>query len=64
MSKVLSFADFIELARIHYNEGGDGVYECWDKLSYDFYVKEFGPITKEKALSIFNLYKNLETEYY
>lgn len=64
MNKVLSYADFIELARIHYNEGGDGVYECWDQFTYDSYIKEFGPMTKKEALAIFKTYKCVETEYY
>ena len=56
-AKTVSYEELIEYAMAHYNNGGDGVYECWDKRAFDDYVAEFGGITKRKALSIFRLYK-------
>ena len=48
----LTYEDFIALAKKHYNAGGDGVVECWDKSVFDTYVSMFGPITKRVAMSI------------
>lgn len=49
----MSYEELMSFALKHYNEGGDGVYECWDRRTYDEYVAEFGPITKSKALAMF-----------
>ena len=56
----LTYSEFMKLALKHYNEGGDSVYECWEKYQFDDYVNQFGPITEEKALKIFATYKQLE----
>lgn len=55
MAKALSYNEFMELALQHYNEGGDGYYECWDQKEFDNYVKQFGAITKSKALKMFGI---------
>lgn len=55
MAKALTYEELIEYARKHYNKGGDGIFECWDKKTFDYYVKEFGPITKSRALEMFRL---------
>lgn len=47
--KGMTFEQLIELAKKHYNEGGDGIVECWDQNTYDEYVRQFGPITKKVA---------------
>ena len=62
MAKTLTYEELMELAKKHYNEGGDGVYECWDKMVFDSYVKMFGPLTEKKALAMFGLEKELEDE--
>ena len=54
-AKSLTYDELIEYARKHYNKGGDSVYECWDENTYNYYVKEFGPITKTGALKMFKL---------
>lgn len=56
MKKILTYAEFMALAQENYCKGGDCVVECWDEVEFNDYVKEFGPITKEKAYSIFRLY--------
>ena len=56
--KPLTFDEFQEFAMKHYNSGGDGVVECWDEQAFDGYVKEFGPITRKVALSIFRMYNS------
>lgn len=56
----LTYEQFMALALEHYNNGGDCVYECWEEYQFDDYVHQFGPITKEHALKIFNIYKNLD----
>ena len=62
MAKALSYAELIEYARMHYAKGGDSVFECWDERTFDDYVKEFGEITKSKALKIFRLYKSVDDD--
>jgi len=56
-AKAMTFDELMEYARQNYAKGGDGVFECWDKHTFDDYVKEFGAITKTKARQIFRLYK-------
>ena len=58
MNTPLTYEKLIAFAKEHYCEGGDAVYECWEKYQFDDYVKEFGPITKKVALDIFRI--NLE----
>ena len=57
MARALTFEELMQYAREHYSTGGDGVYECWDKRTYDDYVRECGAITKRKALQIFRDHK-------
>lgn len=58
--KALSYEELIELARENYTKGGDSVYECWDEREFNDYVKEFGPITKEKAYKLFGMYDQID----
>ena len=55
MAKALSYKEFMELSLQHYNNGGDGYYECWDQKEFDDYVKQFGEITKSKALKMYGI---------
>lgn len=59
----MSYDELMAFALAHYSEGGDGVYECWDKRTYDEYVAEFGPITKSKALKMFREHDSIVKEY-
>lgn len=59
----MSYEELMEFALKHYNEGGDGVYECWDKRTYNEYVAEFGPITKSKAMKMFREHESIVNEY-
>ena len=59
----MNYEELIAFALEHYNEGGDGVYECWDRRTYEEYIAEFGPITKSKALKMFNQYNEIVAEY-
>ena len=43
-------------------KAGDVVGECCERYECDYYVKEFGPVTKTKALQMFRLYKARERE--
>jgi hypothetical protein len=52
-SKALTYQEFIELAKENYTKGGMVFYECWDKGAFDYFCKEFGKITKKKALQMF-----------
>lgn len=64
MNEILNYDELIALALEHYNEGGDGVYECWDKRCFEEHVEQFGDMTITKALDMFKLYKSMENEYY
>lgn len=54
-NKVLTYNELMELAKEFYNEGGDGIYECWDERTYNEYVQEFGPITVETTFMLFGV---------
>ena len=56
-AKGLTFEELMELAKEHYNEGGDQTYECCDQRWFDMYVEMFGPMTKNRALEMFRLDK-------
>jgi len=60
--EALSYEEFIALARKHYTRGGDVAVECWEKDQFDYYVKEFGLVTKARALGMFRLWKSQERE--
>ena len=51
--RALTYAELVALARENYNKGGDGYVECWDERTFAYFVKEFGPITKARALQMF-----------
>lgn len=52
-TKELTFEELMRLALKYYDQGGDGVAECWDEEMFDNYVELFGPITKARALRMF-----------
>ena len=58
----LTYEEFIALAKENYTKGGDVVVECWERYEFDYYVKEFGPVTRTKALQIFGNYRAQEQE--
>lgn len=60
--KALTYEEFIALAKENYTKGGDVVVECWERYEFDYYVKEFGPVTRAKALQIFRNYRAQEQE--
>lgn len=49
----MTYEELMALALKHYNNGGDGVYECWDRQTFNEYVAEFGEITEKDALVMF-----------
>lgn len=49
----LTYEEFIALAKVNYNKGGDGYVECWDERTFAYYVENFEPITKARALEMF-----------
>jgi hypothetical protein len=53
MKKLLTWPELLKLARKHYNDGGDGIVECWTESDFDEYVSEFGPMTEADALQMF-----------
>ena len=55
--KALTYEELMQLAKEHYNEGGDATYECWDESAFNEYVEMFGPMTKKAALEMFRLDK-------
>ena len=63
MAKGLTYMEFQELGKKNYNKGGDVIVECWDEKDFADYVKEFGPVTKAKALRMIAVYKDRESEW-
>ena len=55
MNEPMTYEELIQFALENYTKGGDSVYECWDETTFNEYVQEFGPITKKKALEMFDL---------
>ena len=49
----LTYDEFIALAKANYNKGGDGYVECWDERTFNYFVENFGVITKASALDAF-----------
>ena len=60
--KALTYEEFIALAKENYTKGGDVAVGCWVQREFDFYVKEFGPVTKTKAMRMFRQWKDEEKE--
>ena len=52
---LLSFGELMSLAKDNWSKGGDGIYECWDQRTFDDYIKEAGPISREDAFHLFAL---------
>lgn len=52
--KNLTWKEFYKLALRNYENGGDGVVECWDENTFNEYVAEFGPITEKTAHEMFD----------
>ena len=55
----MTYEELMTLALKHYNKGGDGVYECWDKQTFNEYVAEFGEITLADALGMFRTWSGV-----
>ena len=51
--KELTWKEFYKLALRNYENGGDGIVECWDENTFNEYVTEFGPITEKVAHDMF-----------
>lgn len=52
--KELTWKEFYKLALRNYENGGDGIVECWDESTFNEYVAEFGPITEKAAMDMFH----------
>ena len=52
--KNLTWKEFYKLALRNYENGGDGIVECWDENTFNEYVTEFGPITEKVAHEMFD----------
>lgn len=52
-NKELTYQEFMDLAKQNYCKGGMVFFECWDESAFDYYVKEFGVITKKRAFQLF-----------
>ena len=55
MARAITYEELIDMAKKHYNEGGDGIVECWDEHAFNTYVEMFGPITERTAMSLIRL---------
>lgn len=61
-AQTLTYEELIDYAKEHYTRGGDGIYECWDRRTYNEYVELFGPITKRGALQMFRLNREIDRD--
>ena len=52
----MTYEELMALALKYYNKGGDGVYECWDRQTFNDYVAEYGVITEKEALKMFGVW--------
>ena len=59
----MTYEELMAFALKNYCNGGDGVYECWDKQTFDEYVAECGPITEQDALAMFGTYKAVVMDF-
>lgn len=55
----MTYEELIQWGMAHYCEGGDVFVECWSESDYDEYVKMFGPMTKQVAADMAQMYANL-----
>lgn len=55
----MTYEELMNLALKYYNRGGDGVYECWDRQTFDEHVAEFGEITHKDALKMFGIWESV-----
>lgn len=55
----MTYEELMAFALKYYNKGGDGVYECWDRRTFDEYVAEHGEITREDALKMFGIWESV-----
>lgn len=55
----MTYEELMKLALKYYSKGGDGVYECWDRRTFNDYVAEFGDITEEVALKMFGVWESI-----
>ena len=53
----MTYEELMALALKYYAFGGDGVYECWDRQTFNEYVAEYGEITEEVALKMFGIWE-------
>ena len=60
--KELTWEEFYNLALRNYENGGDGIVECWDESIFNEYVAEFGPITEEAALQMFETAMDIDAD--
>lgn len=60
--KNLTWKEFYKLALRNYENGGDGIVECWDENTFNEYVEEFGPITEKVALDMFDTADQIWTD--
>ena len=62
MAKAMTYNEFMDYAKKHYNKGGDGYFECWDVRTFNEYVELFGEITKRTALGMFRTSYEIEKD--
>lgn len=53
--KAISYDRFMDLARTNYDRGGAGYATCWDDRTFEYFNREYGPITEERAQEMFRI---------
>lgn len=59
---MMSYKECMAFALKHYNEGGDGMYECFDEKQYAEAVAEGRVFTEEELLGEFHRFDEYRRE--
>ncbi len=62
IAKGLSYEEFIALANEHYENGGNAIVECWDRITFNEYISQFGSIALSEAHEIIHGYHQEQLE--
>ncbi len=54
--------NYTEFMAIAHNAHAWDIIECWDRMAFNTYIKEFGPMTKSQAESICHFTKEVSED--
>lgn len=56
---MITYSEFIKIA---WEVGAMSIIECWDESSFQFYIEQFGPMTKESAYEMCRFTRVMDEE--